>query len=238
MSDLLNFAVEAHGGSTLWKRLSVVKAGVSITGALWAFKGHPNLLKDVELEAKLHEQKLTMHLLGKDRRIILTPNRIEIETESGIMVEGRDDPRASFEGHRRETPWDELHVAYFASYAIWADLTSPFLYTCPGIVTQELPPWQEDGEIWRPLKATFPDTITRHSREQISYFGPDGLLRRHEYTVDFLGGAPGLNYAAKYRNVAGVMVPMERRVYAYDGHKRKIPEPLLVAINVRNITFR
>jgi hypothetical protein len=52
MSSLLNFTMEAHGGSTLWKRLSVVMAGVSITGALWAFNGHSNLLKDVELEAK------------------------------------------------------------------------------------------------------------------------------------------------------------------------------------------
>jgi hypothetical protein len=41
-----------------------------------------------------------------------------------------------------------------------------------------------------------------------------------------------------YRNVAGVMVPTKRRVFAYDGEKRKIPEPLLVAIDIREIEFR
>jgi hypothetical protein len=42
-------------------------------------------------------------------------------------------------------------------------------------------PWQEDGEEWRPLKAIFPDSFPSHTREQITYFGPDGLVRRHEY---------------------------------------------------------
>jgi endonuclease V-like protein UPF0215 family len=58
-------------------------------------------------------------------------------------------------------------------------------------------------------------------------------LRRHEYTVDVLGNAPGLNYASDYRNVSGVEVPTKRRVFAYDGEKRKIPEPLRVAIDIR-----
>jgi hypothetical protein len=49
------------------------------------------------------------------------------------------------------------------------------------------------GGIWyvkgRPdvLKAIFPDNIASHTREQISYFGQDGLLLRHEYVVDIMG---------------------------------------------------
>jgi hypothetical protein len=30
---------------------------------------------------------------------------------------------------------------------------------------------------------------------------------------------------------------MKRRVYAYDAAKRKIPEPVLVAIDIRDIAF-
>ena len=97
-------------------------------------------------------------------------------------------PAQAFSGHRPETAWDDLHVAYFNSYALWTYLTIPFLYTYPGFVTEELPPWREDGETWRPLKATFPDSVASHSREQVSYFGEDGLLRRHEYTLDVMGG--------------------------------------------------
>jgi hypothetical protein len=153
------------------------------------------------------------------------------------LIEKRDAPRRAFEGQRFETPWDDLHVAYFDSYALWTYLTIPFLYTYPGFVTEELPPWQEDGEEWRPLRAVFPDNIASHTREQISYFGQDGLLRRHEYVVDVMGGARGLNYAYDYREVNGIMAPTTRRVVAFDDNKRKIPDPVLVAIDIREIAF-
>ena len=237
MTDLLNLAVEAHGGLKRWSQLTVVKASVSITGELWRLKVQPEALKDVAVEAQLKRQQLTTHLIGKNRRTMFTPDRVSIESESGILEEDREDPRSAFEGQRLETPWDNLHVTYFSSYALWNYLTTPFLYTYPGFETEELPTWQEDGEQWRVLKVRFPDYIATHTQDQASYFGPDGLLRRHQYTVDVLGNAPGLNYAADYRSVSGVMVPTKRRVFAYDGKKQKIPEPVLVAIDIREIEF-
>ena len=165
------------------------------------------------------------------------PGRITIQTESGRLVDSRDDPRSFFRGQTPDTPWDDMHVAYFGSYALWNYLTIPFLCTYPGFVTEELAPWEENGEQWRPLKVIVPDSIASHSREQVVYFGPDGLLRRHDYTVDVMGGAPGSNYAADYCNVGGIVVPTKRRVYAPDANKRKIPEPVLVAIDIRDISF-
>jgi hypothetical protein len=109
-------------------------------------------------------------------------------------------------------------------------------FTYPGFVTEELPPWREDGQTWRPLKVTFPDSVASHTREQVSYFGEDGLLRRHEYTVDIMDGAR-VNYASDYREADGILVPTKRRVYAYDDRKNKIPAPLLVAIDIGDIAF-
>jgi hypothetical protein len=238
MTDLLNLAVEAHSGLKRWSQLTVVKASVSITGELWNLKAQPEALKDVVVEAQLKRQQLTTHLTGKNRRSVFTPDRISIESESGIVEENRDDPRSTFQGQLLETPWDDLQVTYFSSYALWNYLTIPFLYTYSGFVTEELATWQEDGEHWRALKVRFPDYIATHTRDQTSYFGPDGLLRRHQYTVDVLGNAPGLNYASDYCRVSGVVVPTKRRVFAYDSEKRKIPEPLLVAIDIHEIEFR
>jgi hypothetical protein len=62
------------------------------------------------------------------------------------------------------------------------------------------------------------------------------LLRRHDYTVDILGGATGLNYASDYRNVEGIIVPTKRRIYAWQGDYQVVKEPLLVAIDMREIT--
>ncbi len=47
MDDLLTLEGEAHGGSGRWRQRKVVRAGASITGALWSFKGRPDVLKDI-----------------------------------------------------------------------------------------------------------------------------------------------------------------------------------------------
>jgi hypothetical protein len=237
MNELLTLALAAHGGLSRWNRFTSLTATASITGALWRVKSTADLLTQVSVEALLQEQRVTTHLVGRNKRLVFTPQRVASETEDGHLLEARDEPRSAFRGHRQDTPWDILHVAYFNSYALWTYLTIPFLYTYPGFVTEELLPWHEDGETWRPLKATFPDSVASHTREQVSYFGEDGLLRRHEYTVDVMNGARGVNYASDYREADGILVPTKRRVYAYDDRKNKIPAPLLVAIDFGDIAF-
>jgi len=237
MNELLTFAVQAHGGLRRWNQLVSLTAKASITGVLWQVKSTGDLLTHVSVEAHLRDQRVITHLAGRNKRLVFTTQRVASETEEGRLLEARDDPRTAFEGQRWETPWDDLHAAYFTSYALWTYLTIPFLYTYPGFMTEELPPWHEDGEKWRPLKATFPDSIASHTREQVSYFGEDGLLRRHEYTVDVLDGARGVNYASDYRDVDGILMPTKRRVYAYDDRKNKVFDPLLVAIDFTEIAF-
>lgn len=237
MNDLLELAVAAHGGLNRWNALKAVQVNASITGAIWYVKGKPDVLKDVVITAQTHKEYLTMDFPGQDKRSIFEPHRIVMETQDGKVLQSRNEPIASFEGQQRETPWDDIHVAYFAGEALWTYLTTPFLYTYPGFVTEELTPWRENGEQQRRLKITFPDSVASHTREQISYFGPDGLLRRHDYTVDILGGATGANYASEYRDVGGVIVPTRRRIYAYEGDHNKVPEPLLVAIDMGEIAF-
>ena len=237
MNDLLKLALSAHGGLNRWNQLGMLEAKVSITGALWHQKNRPDVLKNTYMEVQLHEERVITHLISQNKRMVFIPNRVATETEDGYVLESRENPRAAFEHHRAETPWDDLHVAYFGNYALWTYLTIPFLYTYSGFVTEELGPWCEDGEEWRPLKVTFPDYIATHTREQISYFGKDGLLRKHEYTVDILGGARGLNYAADYRNVNGIMIPTKRRVFSFDAEKRKVAEPVLVAIDISEVEF-
>jgi hypothetical protein len=237
MIDLLMLAVDAHGGLARWNRFKTLNARMSMEGALWQAKGHLTEMKDLRVEARLQEQRLVIHYVGFDKRTVFTGTKVTVETEDGRLVDCRENPRSSYRGQVFETPWDDIHNAYFTSYALWTYLTVPFVYTYPGFAVTELSPWRENGEAWRPLQASFPKSIPSHTERQVSYFGQDGLLRRHEYTVDVLGGAPGLNYALDYRDVQGIMVPTKRRVYAYDTEKQKGPAPLLVAIDIHEIAF-
>jgi hypothetical protein len=238
MNDLLAFAVEAHGGLERWNSFTELQASVSLDGAIWHLKQQPGLLKDKVFTIKTHAEHLTITPFGApDKRSVFVPGRLTLETLDGIVVETRDQPGTAFAGHVRETPWDKFHVAYFASEALWTYLTSPFLYTYPGFESEEIEPWHENGEEWRRLKVTFPADIHSHTRTQITHFGPDGLMRRHDYTVDILGGASGANYVSDYADFQGIKMPTKRRIYAYDEHMQKVPEPLLVSLDFGHLTF-
>ena len=237
MDSLLKLALEAHGGLKAWNRVQSLKANVSIGGVLWDQKQLPGLFKNTRVELKLQYQHVITHLVDIDERIVFTPNQISLETESGNFLDTRLDPRSTFAGHTADSKWDKLHAGYFCSYALWGYITTPFLYTYPGFEVQEIEPWHEDGERWRVLQVCFPDGYAAHTRTQYSYFGEDGLLRRHLYTVDVLGGAQGANYASEYRAVDGVRLATRRRVVAYDDARQKVPTPVLVSIDLSEIHF-
>jgi hypothetical protein len=237
MNDLLKLAVKAHGGLDRWNKVKAIKVAASITGAIWYVKGKPDVLKNVVLTVETRNERLMVDFPGQNKRAIFEPNRVVIETAAETLIEARDNPEKSFDGQQRDTPWDDIHVAYFVGEALWTYLNTPFLYTYEGFVSEEIASIRVEREIWRRLKVTFPDNVKSHSREQISCFGPDGLLRRHDYTVDILGGATGLNYASEYRNVDGIIFPTKRRVYAYEGDYQLVKEPLLVAIEMGDITL-
>jgi hypothetical protein len=237
MNELLNLAVEAHGGLARWNKLKSVKVAASITGAIWFVKSKGDALKDVVMTIDTKRERMVTDFPGQDKRSTFEPNRIVMETADGTLVESRNNPEESFKGQQRETPWDDIDVAYFCGEALWTYLNTPFLYTREGFKTEEIPSIQAGGETWRRLKITFPDNVKSHTREQISCFGPDGLLRRHDYTVDILGGATGLNYASAYRDVDGIIVPTKRRIYAYEGDYQIVKEPLLVSIDMAEISL-
>jgi hypothetical protein len=53
LDNLLNFALEAHGGLSAWDKLQSLHANISIGGALWDLKQVPGLFKNTRVELKL-----------------------------------------------------------------------------------------------------------------------------------------------------------------------------------------
>ena len=153
------------------------------------------------------------------------------------MVEGLEQPRASFAGHRFETPWTALQLAYFAGTAMWTYLTQPFTLALPGFETAELDPWQEAGEEWRRLRVVWPSYLATHSTEQTLYVGGDGLFRRHDYDVEISGGTGAAHYISDYTQVAGIMVPTKHRIFPRGSDGQALRDPLVVSIDLGEIAF-
>ena len=234
MNDLLDSAVAAHGGLDRWSQVKSIGFDASIAGAFWHLKGQGDALKDVRLDVDTTRQLVTIDFVGQDKRSVFEPDRVVVKHSDGTIIETRDDPESSFEGHQFQTPWDDIHLAYFVGEAQWTYVNMPFLATRPGFVTEEIAPTEAEGETWRRLEVTFPDHIKSHSRKQVLCFGPDGLLRRHDFTIDLLGGVPSQLDVTGYREIDGIILPAKRR--AYD--QLNADHLLMVAIDMDNITIR
>ena len=238
MNDLLNTVIDTHGGLERWSQLDAVSARLVQGGGLWALKGHAGVLDDVYARASLHQERESHHPFGApDRLSTFTPERVAIETTNGDVVETLEQPRASFAGHTLETPWTTLQLAYFVGTAMWTYLTQPFTYALPGFEITELEPWRENGEEWRRLRVVWPGYLATHSASQTLYVGEDGLIRRHDYDVEIQGGSEGAHYISDYTQVAGIMVPTKHRIYPRTPDGQALTEPLLVSIDLSEITF-
>jgi hypothetical protein len=238
VNDLLELAVEAHGGMRRWEQISRFRAAASITGAIWALKGKPGLLANVVLDGETRDQRLRITPFPRPGQYTTwEPQRQTIETTDGMLVSERLDPTAPFAGQTRQSPWDDFQAAYFAGEANWNYFAAPFIFARSDFSTEEDWPWREDGQVWRSLLVTYPDSIVAHTRQQTYYFDAAGLLRRLDYSVDILGGGPAVHYPSRYREFGGIMVPTRRRVYIRNPDGTPVRDPVSVSIDVTGVTF-
>ncbi|WP_044874404.1 hypothetical protein [Pseudomonas sp. LFM046] len=236
--DLLQQVLIAHGGLERWNRFSTVRASIVTSGSLWGMKGLTQDSTPRQMTVWLHEQRASvMPFGGPDRRTAYTPDRIAIETTDGQVLAERSNPRESFHDHGEMTPWDPLQRAYFNGYALWSYMTMPFLFTLPGVRTEEIAPWEEGNQAWRRLRVHFPEGVATHSPVQDFFFGEDFLLRRHDYRVDISGGMPAAQYVHEYIEADGLRIPGKRRAYRRDEQDRAIETQLLVAIDFSELRY-
>jgi hypothetical protein len=90
---------------------------------------------------------------------------------------------------------------------------------------------------WRRLKVTFPRDIATHSSVQTFHFDREGLLRRHDYDVDVLGGTPAAHYVHEYHEFSGILVPTRRRVLGRNPDGTSAPDPSIVTIDLNEVKF-
>uniref|UniRef100_UPI000D390B9C hypothetical protein n=1 Tax=unclassified Variovorax TaxID=663243 RepID=UPI000D390B9C len=236
--SLLQETLDAHGGWARWKKFEKVSARLDQGGALWALKGQAGVLDRTGVTVDLRAQWASHAPFGQEgRHSLFAPRLVTLASPAGIVEDRLEEPRESFAGHRLETPWSQTQLAYFAGCAMWTYLNMPFLLAWEGVQSQELAPWEEQGQVWRRLRATFPGSIATHSTVQTLYIGDDGLLRRHDYDVDIAGGTPGAHYIDRYVEVEGIMFPTHRRIYPRAPDGRSLAEPLVVSIDLSNIVL-
>lgn len=237
-AKLATGVIDRYGGLERWNRFDNVTARLRVGGALWPLKQQQDVMDDIGVRVHLHEPRAShFPFTAAHLHTSFHPDRVAIEDDKGGVMSEMLQPRSSFQGHALNTPWTQLQLAYFAGYAMWTYLNTPFLFAWKGVATEELEPWQENGETWRRLRATFPRDIATHSTVQTFYFDDELLLKRQDYDADILGSAPAAHYVADHVEVSGIMVPTKRWVLRRLPDGSTEPEPTLVSIGLREIAF-
>ena len=75
MNDLLQFAVNAHGGLKRWNEISTITVAASLTGAIWFVKSQGDYLKDVVMTVDTTKERLVTDFPGQDKRFIFEPQQ-------------------------------------------------------------------------------------------------------------------------------------------------------------------
>jgi hypothetical protein len=238
VNGLLSEVIEAHGGLATWRGFTKVEADIVSGGGLFPLKGVPQDPAPRRMTVWLHEQRASVAPFGaSDQRSLFTSDRIAIEKLDGTVVAERRMPRDSMAGHQMSTPWDPLQRAYFNGEALWTYLNTPFLLTLDGVHTEETEPWQEGDETWRVLRAYIPGSLESQCQIQDFFFGPDRLLRRHDYQVNIAGGFAAAQLVHDFVTADGMRLPTRRRAYVRGPDRRPVTDLLMVSIDISQVRF-
>jgi len=230
--------IAAHGGAPRWDGLAALRVQLEFSGLGFRAKFVRNLPIRVEMVVEKEGQRVTLEPYpGAGRKGVFEGSEVRIEAANGRTLRKRAEPRAAFRDIRHKIWWDALDVLYFAGQAGWTYFHLPFVLTDPGYELREAGIWRDSGETWRKLRVTFPPGIHTHCRQQVLYVDNRGMIRRHDYTAEPFGDrAKAAHYCSDPVEFDGLVIPTRRRVYPRRSDGRPRSRPVLVWIDVKNVT--
>jgi hypothetical protein len=232
---LLDDVIDAGGGMARWNSVSRFTLHLSIGGALFSAAGHADHFKDVIAEGSTRTQFVRFTgITGGDKCGSFQPDAITIESLDGQILRTWHSPSLAFRGTGEHPLADELHLIFFCGVTVWNCLTTPFLLAHPDVSVEELPPWRENNELWRRLRAQSSPNLITHASEQTLYFDERALQRRTDH--DLLGTKVA-HYSWAHQTFRGVVVPTLRRLQMLQSDGTVAAKPVLIDIEIFDASF-
>ena len=230
---VIDRAIAMAGGEPRWQGVRAVEAVLSVDGFLFTTK-RVRPLRQVRVSAAAGEERLTLFDWPQPgwRGEWYGQRAVAIIDPEGEVVHRRSDPRCGFRSWRRQLWWDECDFLYFAGYALWNYLLTPFLFLRPGFRFASLP---AAGACER-IRVTFPPGLPTHCRTQTFHVAANGDIERIDYTAEVVGfWARAVHRCGDCRTFAGLRMPTRRRVLPGFGLPQPLPGPTLVAIDIHDL---
>ena len=225
---LLDEAIAAHGGAERFDAAEAVHVRQRAGGLAFVAKGRRNRPASIDAVVSTRELRTALRDYPHPglRGLVEPDGAVRIEDAAGRVLAQRAHPRPAFRDRRHLVRWDDLDQLYFiGATALPNYVLTPFWLRWPGVKTKELK--------GRRLRATFPEGMPVHSREQTYHFGPDARLTRLDYTAEVIGGwAKAAHTVSDYKTFDGIEVPTRRRAVPRAPGDHPLPGPTLVWIEV------
>ncbi len=236
---LLHEVMQAHGGFALWNEAKRVRAVMSTGGALFLMRTTRGVFRRTEVLADLHRPYVELRDFPRPgMHGVFDGDLVTISDASGAVIAKRENARDHFAGLAKQLHWDNLNAVYFAGYAVWNYLTTPFLFCNDALAVTEGDPWVDHGESRRTLDAEFPNSVPTHNSKQSFHFDDRSYLRRHDYCPDVIGPyAVAAHYCDDHREFGGAVFPTRRVVLPRTGGGTVMPFPKLVWIDVHEVAL-
>jgi hypothetical protein len=206
--EVLDRAIAAHGGEARWKSLQRIDVVWTFRGMMFKMRLRENKLRSLSAHIDTRRPEVEVEPFMKEGTVgRFTPSSVTME-QDGTQPATLEHPREAFNSKRTLFWWKDLEMLYFSGYVLWNYTQLPFLLLQPGIRIENAGTSQQGDEIWDKVSVTFPDNLPTHSPQQTFYFGPDGLLKRHDYHVAIMSKlARGARYIHSYHEVDGFKLP-------------------------------
>ncbi len=233
LSQTAQRAIDAYGGSDLWKSHKFIEAEVSVKGLAFTLKRRP-FFEHAKIKMEIARPFSVLTPIGKDKLIsgVLDGKDVRIENTDGKIICERKNARDFFPYGRRLFYWDDLDMAYFANYAFWN------YFTLPNLLTNHLIEWTEKENGF--LSAVFPESIPTHSSiQEFQFDTKDGLLIQHNYTVDIISKlAKAANVITEHKKAENVIYPSSRLITPQSGKGKALKRPILIDITVHTFNLK
>lgn len=198
--SLLDETLDAHGGLTRWQELGRIRVKLSCGGIAMPMKLRPGVLRDLDATLDTNRPRVAFEQLGTF-----------------------DGNAARPHGISRRLRWTDEDVTYFAGYALWNYMTTPFVFARADVGVEELP--------GRRLAVSFPPAIHTHCKRQVFHLDEQGRIARLDYTAEVFGPwARAEHRCLAYEEAGGILFATRRRVTP-----RGLAVPALVSIAIEGI---
>lgn len=186
---LVSYVLRAHGGVECWNRKTAFSAHLSVSGSLVLAAGEHPAKSPLEsgpasrqfvVEGETRNPHLKLYESADMARYsIYTPDRIELRTRAGDLIEALDRPIDSLAARQDDRPLSALEKTFLIGNAIWSAIAGPFILIDARVATVDAS--SDVNKLM--LDMTLPagqDPLCPRRRLWIS---KDGVLQRADYEI-------------------------------------------------------